>query len=494
MLLSPVSPVPSMNQRNPWVYIPTLYFAEGLPYTVVMMMSAVYFKDLGASNVLIGLTSVLQLPWIFKFAWAPLIDFFGLKKYWIVIAQLILGCLFAGLALSAISPDPVKFALWILGASALASATHDAAIDGYYLEVLDKSDQALFVGVRNTAFRLSMIFGSGAMVFLAGTLAQHMDKHHAWMSSFAILSAVMFAVVAFHSFYLPRAVLKDEILSAQARPVVVAAGSAGPSKDDRPPQIGEPKVIAAEHQQEKPDHNYLRAIFSYFNQPGIVAIVFYILLFRLGDALVMKMIPPFLQDPSTKGGMGLSVETVGTIYGTVGVGFLLLGGIVGGYLVSKQGLKRWFWPATLIMNGTILLYWMLASLHPSSIAWVYVVNSLEQFGYGLGMAAYTVFLLGTVKQEHKAAHYAVATALMALGLMIPGMTSGFLLDGFKLTADNDLIRALQTFTGNSSFLAEGFNFAGLGYANFFLLSFLLTLPGIISICFLPIWRKNVETA
>jgi PAT family beta-lactamase induction signal transducer AmpG len=146
------------------------------------------------------------------------------------------------------------------------------------------------------------------------------------------------------------------------------------------------------------------------------------------------------------------------------------------------------------MNGTILLYWLLASLHPSSIAWVYVVNSLEQFGYGLGMAAYTVFLLGTVKQEHKAAHYAVATALMALGLMIPGMTSGFLLDGFKLAADSSVIKTLQAMTGNASFLAEGFNFAGLGYANFFLLSFCLTLPGIISICFLPIWRKNLETA
>lgn len=509
----PVSAVASMNQpnlnqtsltqKNPWIYIPTLYFAEGLPYTVVMMMSAVYFKDLGASNVLIGLTSILQLPWIFKFAWAPLIDFFGLKKYWIVIAQLILGCLFAGLALSAVSSDPVKIGLWFLGASALASATHDAAIDGYYLEVLDKSEQALFVGVRNTAFRMSMIFGSGAMVFLAGMLAQHMDKHNAWMSSFAILSAVMLSGVVFHSLYLPRAVLKGEIVSAQARPVAVAAGagsaapaSAGPSSLGSISSNLAPQTVSgsAAAESKKPDHNYFRAIFSYFKQPGIVAIVFYILLFRLGDALVMKMIPPFLQDPKTKGGLGLSVETVGTIYGTVGVGFLLLGGIVGGYLVSKQGLKRWFWPATLIMNGTILLYWMLASLHPSSIAWVYVVNSLEQFGYGLGMAAYTVLLLGTVNQEHKAAHYAVATALMALGLMIPGMTSGFLLDGFKLAADNGLIHLLQILTGNTSLLAEGFSFAGLGYAKFFLLSFFLTLPGIISICFLPIWRKNIETA
>lgn len=485
------SSVKNMSNRNPWLYIPTLYFAEGLPYTVVMMMSAVYFKDLGASNVLIGLTSALQLPWIFKFAWAPLIDFFGRKKRWIVVAQVVLSVLFAVLAFSAVSPDPVGIGIAILAIIALASATHDASIDGYYLEVLDKSDQALFVGVRNTAFRLSMIFGSGAMVYLAGVLSKHIGKNPAWLSAYAILAVVMFIGFVFHSFYLPNKTLHVE----QQVPVPAAVGASTAETKLNGSDSGNKgnQLINAASEPEQPDRNYFKAIFSYFNQPGAIAIVFYILLFRLGDAMVMKMIPPFLQDPHLKGGLGLSVEMVGQIYGTVGVGCLLLGGIVGGYLVSKQGLKRWFWPATLFMNGTILLYWLLASFRPDSIGWVYVVNSLEQFGYGLGMAAYTVFLLGTVKQEHRAAHYAVATALMALGLMVPGMASGLVLDGFDLSTkvplQEFLMNVFQLPSTNGSCHVNG-----VGYANFFLLSFFLTVPGIISICFLPIWKKQEAAA
>lgn len=458
--------VQQMKKRNPWVYVPTLYFAEGLPYTVVMMMSAVYFKDLGASNILIGLTSALQLPWIFKFAWAPLVDFFGRKKRWIVVAQVILAVLFGVMALTTVCPDPVKYGIAVLAVIALASATHDASIDGFYLEALDKSEQALFVGVRNTAFRLSMIFGTGAMVYLAGELSKQMDKHHAWLASFTILAIVMAVLFAVHSLYLPNTsaqTIEEEAPKLAPAAVAVAVGDSKLPATKESSQRNFPVGSIAENPISAQDQrNYFKAIFSYFDQKGAIAIVAYILLFRLGDAMVMKMIPPFLQDPIAKGGMGLSVREVGQIYGTVGVGCLLLGGIVGGYLVSKQGLKRWFWPATLVMNGTILLYYGLAFFHPSSIAWIYLVNSLEQFGYGLGMAAYTVFLLGTVKQEYKAAHYAVATALMALGLMGPGMLSGY---------------------ANEA----------LGYANFFLLSFFLTVPGIISIFFLPIWRKEPDT-
>ncbi len=459
-----------MSKSNPWVYIPTLYFAEGLPFTVVMMMSAVYFKDLGADNVLIGLTSALQLPWIFKFAWAPLIDFFGKKKTWIVTAQAVLAVLFAALALSTLAPDPVNVGIAVLAFTALASATHDASIDGYYLEVLDQSQQALFVGVRNTAFRLSMIFGSGAMVYLAGVLSQNLSKNMAWCSSFAVLAAVMLSALVLHKFYLPlNETVKERVKESEIeleKPSLVVCAALGDNKKNSVTDNGAAAQKRASENSNlesapalRGGKDYLRAILSYFDQKGAIIIVLYILTFRLGDAMVMKMIPPFLQDPVSKGGLGLEVKDVGTIYGTVGVAFLLLGGIIGGYLVSKQGLKRWFWPATIIMNSTILLYWGLALIHPQSISWVYLVNSLEQFGYGLGMAAYTVFLLSTVKQEFKAAHYAVATALMALGLMVPGMASGYI-------------------------------YESSGYANFFLLSFMLTIPGMISIFFLPIWKHQ----
>lgn len=470
-----------MSKRNPWIYIPTLYFAEGLPYTVVMMMSAVYFKDLGADNALIGLSSSLALPWSFKFAWAPLIDFFGRKKMWIVVAQMVLCALFALLGFSCFTPSPVQVAFVVMALCALASATHDAAIDGYYLEVLDKPKQALFVGVRNTAYRMSMIFGSGGMVYLAGVLTPTMGKETAWFWAFEVGAIVMAIAFGLHNFYLPDrgsavAEKQQDKEAMQAVPVAAAAtqtkadtasiptnGSSDSSNAENNQSDASSAESAEDPQQTAEYRNYFKAILSYFNQPGIVAIVFYILLFRLGDAMVVKMITPFLQDTTAKGGLALSLKEVGTIYGTVGVGFLLLGGIIGGYLVSKQGLKRWFWPATLIMNGTILLYWMLAFFRPDSIAWVYVVNSLEQFGYGMGMAAYTVFLLTTVRPEYKAAHYAVATAMMAQSLMIPGMISGFLCDS-------------------------------VGYANFFLISFCATIPGVISIFFLPIWRKEEQAA
>lgn len=419
-----------MSKRSPWIFIPTLYFAQGLPYTIVNLVSTIYLKDLGASNELIGMTSALQAPWVLKFAWAPLVDFFSYKKRWIVVAQIVLAAFLAALAVTTISPSPIAIGIAVMGLIALASATHDASIDGYYLEVLNKSDQALFVGVRNTAYRLSWIFGTGVLVYMAGELTKPFGKQYAWLSAFAISAIVFLLLFLLHTWYLPR-------------------GSATEQED----------VAPAEKAQSGLSRNYLLAILSYFDQPGALAIVFYILTFRLGDALVMKMIPPFLQDPIVKGGLGLSVQQIGIIYGTVGVGCLLLGGIIGGYVVSKQGLKKWFWPATLLMDSTILLYWLLSTFRPSEIVWVFVVNSLEQFGYGFGMAVYTVFMLSTVKQEYKAAHYAVATALMALGVMGPSMVSGYVCNA-------------------------------AGYANFFLLSFFLTIPGIISIFFLPIWRKE----
>ncbi len=384
--------------------------------------------------------------------------------------------LFAALAFVALSKDPIMLTVYIFAVIAVVSATHDASIDGYYLEALNKKEQALFVGVRNTAYRLAMIFTTGGMVWLAGYLSQSMGKHSGWMLSFVILTAVMGTVFSIHSWYLP-----SKAASPAEQPLEGVVSSELEISNTSEP-------ITSETQEAKPDRNYIRAIFSYFKQPGIVAIVFYILLFRLGDALVMKMIPSFLKDPVEKAGMGLSTQEIGIVYGTVGITFLLLGGIAGGYLVSKGGLKRWLWPTTLFMNGAILLYYLLGLFHPS-IIWVYVVNSIEQFGYGIGMAAYTVFLLTTVKQEYKAAHYAVATAMQATGVMLPGMASGYMVDGFTIPADT--IKAF----GLSSIVGDGaFHYAGLGYTNFFLVSFLLSFPGIISIFFLPIWRKEPNTA
>ena len=464
-----------MANRNPWIFIPTLYFAEGLPYTIVMTMgSAIYLKDLGASNELIGLTSFISLPWTVKFLWAPLVDFYGVKKNWIVVAQLVLAVLLVVLAATTVSPWPVEAALIVFAIAALASATHDVAIDAYYLEALPEEKQALFVGVRNTAYRLAAIFGSGGMVVLAGYLQASQGKAGGWLIAYGILAVVLFALSGFHKMYLP--LTSSKLLSgtqiAEPEKVSVAAIRQGTSVPVEPPISVPPKSASnanlasvQEHPESEPESRFLGkygyAIASYFHQPGIVAIVFYILLFRLGDALMLKMASNFLLDPRTKGGMGLSVADVGVIYGTVGIIFLLLGGIVGGWLISKGGVKRWLWPTAIFQNAAILLYWLLALARPGN-EWVYVVNSIEQFAYGLGCATYTVFMLGTVKPEFKAAHYAVATGMMAMGVMLPGAVSGYIM-------------------------------TALGYSNFFLLSFFAAIPGIIAIFFLPIWKKELRT-
>ncbi len=408
-----------MAERRPGIFIPTLYFAEGLPYTIVNMMSVVFFKTLGASNQFIGLTSFLYLPWVAKFLWAPLVDMVGTRRRWVVMAQVLLAVLSLVLALSCLTTHAVVLALMVFALMALASATHDIAIDGFYMDALKPIQQAFYVGIRNAAYKVAWLLGAGGLVWLAGVTGQVVNVNSGWGVAFAVC-ALLFALSAlFHSWYLPHPV----------QPLADQASEAG-------------------------IRQFLKIFATYFNQPGIVATVIYILIFRLGDALMLKMAQPFLLDSAGRGGLSVSTAEVGIIYGTVGTIFLLLGGILGGWLVSKGGLRRWLMPTALVQNSAILLYWWLAAARPG-VSWVYLVNSIEQFAYGLGVAAYTVFLLTTVKDEYRAAHYAMATALMALGVMLPGAASGFLADW-------------------------------LGYRDFFLLSFLASLPGLAIIFFLQI--------
>ncbi len=384
-------------------------------------MSVVFFKNLGATNEFIGVvTNLLTIPWTVKPLWSALVDIYSTKRSWIIAAQLILSILIGALAATCLTPWILSAAVALFVIIAFASATHDIAIDGYYLDILGRNEQAFYVGIRNTAYKLAWLFGSGALVFLAGKLAETYGVAAGWATAFAVCAGILLALVAFHFLYLPQpdSVLTNRTESRLTFPVFI-------------------EVFA-----------------SYFKQPGIVTIVIYILTFRAGDALMLSMAQPFLLDPASAGGMGISTASVGIIYGTIGTAALLFGGIVGGYLVSRDGLKRWLLPSALLQNSAILLYWLLAVIRPP-LVWTAAVNALEQFSYGLGVAAYTVFLLSTVKLDFKAAHYAIATGMMALGLLLPGAVSGY----------------LQT---------------ALGYPTFFLLSFLAALPGMITIFFLPL--------
>jgi len=408
---------------KPAIFIPTLYLASGLPYTIVNMMSVVFFKNMHADNEFIAhFTSLLQIPWVVKAFWAPTVDLHSTRRQWILVSQTVLAALAIVLAGVAQIPDPLRISVGVLILIAIASATQDIAIDGFYMDVLDGHQQSYFVGVRNTFYKLAILLGSGGLVWLAGELAQKgLGVATGWSISFAICGALLVVLALFH-------------------------------------KVGLPKP----EQQKRPTLDFLEFLMvfvTFFEQKGIVPIVLYILTFRLGDALMLKMAPPFLLDPIEKGGLGLTTADVGSIYGTYGTIALLAGGIFGGWLVAKVGLKRCLFPTAIIQNSAILLYWQLA-IHRPPLMGVAVLNAYEQFSYGLGVAAYTVFLLSTVRPEYKAAHYATATGLMALGVLIPSYFSG----------------NLQTI---------------LGYRDFFLFSFFASLPGIIVIFFLPL-NKGVE--
>lgn len=409
--------------KRPAVFIPSLYFIEGLPYTLVVLVSVVFYKNLGESNDFIGrMTSLLYLPWVLKFAWAPLVDMFGAKRLWIVVAQVVLAICAFMLAVSLSLPSSAFISLCAFALMALASATQDVAIDGYYLEALTVEQQSFFVGVRNAAYKVAWLFGQGGLVYLAGALGavSSIGVRGGWTISFSICSVIFLLASLFHFFILPKASAASVAQSIESRNF----------------------------------KTFLLVFKTFFTQKKIVPIVIYILIFRLGDALMLKMAQPFLLDDLAKGGLALKTEQVGIIYGGVGVGSLLLGGIVGGFVVSKFGLKRCLMPTAIIQNSAILLYYILSTSKPN-LYLVATFNAIEQFSYGLGTAAYTVFLLKTVSPAYRSGHYAIATALMAFGVMVPGYFSG------QLTEI-------------------------LGYQNFFLLSFLMAIPGMICILLLPL--------
>ncbi len=442
--------VDSQVKRNPTTWVSVIYFAEGFPYAVVNLMSVIFLKDLGASNQLIGLTSVLYLPWTLKGLWGPLIDLYSTKRRWVLWMEVLCTASFALLAVCAFSPNIIALSLVIFALIAFASATHDIAIDGFYLDALNKDQQAFYVGFRTTTYKISWLVANGGLVFLAGYLAQRyvvgtdgngarlyeniqfalLGKNFSihplefgWSVAFALSALIFLAVYLFQTWYLPF-----------------------------------PKPFRTSQEVRARGHSFVDAFKTYFTQDRIGWIVAYVLIFRAGDAFMLKMAPPFLMDAAEKGGLTISTAEMGILYGTVGVVFLLAGGIIGGYIIAKQGLKKWMWPTALLQNSAIILYWLLATYKPP-LHWVYVVNSIEQFSWGLGVAAYTVFLMRTIRPEYSASHYAITTAFMAAGIMIPGLVSGY----------------LQTW---------------MGYQNYFLMSFLVAIPGLATIFFLPLEEKS----
>jgi PAT family beta-lactamase induction signal transducer AmpG len=386
------------SSKKPWMWVPSLYFAQGIPYVMVMTVSAFLYKRLGVSNADITLyTSWLYLPWVVKPLWSPVVELAGLRRWWIVATQLLLGAGLAAVALAIPGPAFFRWTLALFWLLAFTSATHDVASDGFYLLGLNERQQALFVGVRSAFYRLAMIAGQGLLVMLAGTLENRFSAQgqkgiaHAWSLCFLVVGGCYIAICAWHSRVLPR-----------------------PASDIARPAQGLPEFL----------RGFLITFRTFFAKPGVGKIVAFILLYRFPEAQLLKVASLFLLDKKQAGGLGLSTGEVGFVYGTVGVICLTAGGLLGGFIAAKQGWRRWLWPMAIAINLPNLVYVYLAYAAPQNFVVINICVGIEQFGYGLGFTAFMLYLMEASAGPYPTAHYAICTGLMALGMMVPGMFSG----------------------------------------------------------------------
>lgn len=378
---------------QPWRWIPSLYFCQGIPYVIVMTMSVIMYKNLGISNQDIALyTSWLNLPFVIKPLWSPLVDLFNTKRFWIVSLELVIGGLFATVALTLPMDHYFQASLAIFWLLAFASSTHDIGADGFYMLALSQRQQAAMVGVRSMFFRIAMLTGQGALVYLAGSLNDLTGNTRlAWMLVFGVLAVLFLGLSVYHRKVLPK-----------------------PASDAA---HGDRKSIIA---------SFLQVFADFLKKKNLLLIIAFLLLYRFGEAQLIKMAPPFLLDPLSQGGLGLSTQAVGLLYGTLGMLALTAGGLVGGALIARHGLRRLLWPMALAINLPHLVYVYLALLQPQNHWLIGVAVMIEQFGYGFGFSAYVLYMIMVADGEHKTAHYAICTGFMALSMMLPGMFSGWL--------------------------------------------------------------------
>ncbi|MCG6915235.1 MFS transporter [bacterium BMS3Abin03] len=410
--------------RNPWTWVPTIYFAEGLPYVLVMVVSVAMYKKLNISNTDIALyTSWLYLPWVIKPFWSPVVDLLKTKRYWIIIMQFLIGAGLAGVALTIPADNFFKYTLAFFWLIAFSSATHDIAIDGFYMLALDDHQQALFSGVRTTLYRIAFIFGQGLLVMIAGELELSTgDIPYSWNIIFVIVMGLFFLFLIFHSFILPH------------------------PQNDIKRKNDDYKAFFSE---------YFKTFIIFFQKKKILIIIAFILFFRLGEGQLAKLATPFLLDSKEAGGLALTTLQYGFVYGTIGFIALIIGGLIGGFVAAKQGLKYWIWWMLVAINLPDVVYIFLAYTQTTNLLLVNTCVAIEQFGYGFGFTGFLLYLIYVSDGDFKTTHYAVATGIMALGMMLPGMISGWIQES-------------------------------IGYKHFFIWVLISTIPAFIITKFIPL--------
>jgi MFS transporter, PAT family, beta-lactamase induction signal transducer AmpG len=409
---------------GPWLWIPTVYFAEGMPNALVATVSVLLYNDLGVSNAGTAfITSLFYLPWVIKPLWSPAVDLLKTRRWWIWTTQLLLGAGLAGVALMIPVPHFVQWTIVFFGLLAFSSATHDIAADGFYMMAPTERQQSFFVGFRSVFFNAGKISAQGGLVYLVSKIEDRTGNAPlAWSASFALAAGIFFCLGAYHRSILPRPAI------------------------DRPKTIGASANFLDE---------FLRTFETFFQKPKILVAILFLLLYRLGEAQLMKIIPLFLHAPAAAGGLGLALKTISVIYGTVGNIAFVAGALLGGFAVARYGLKRWLWPMLLAIHLPDAVFIWLAHAQPENLSVIGAGVAVEQFGYGFGFAAMLLYMIYIARGEHRTAHYAICTGIMALGVMVPGMWSGWLQQQ-------------------------------LGYPHFFVWVILATIPSFIAAAFIPL--------
>lgn len=391
---------------SPWAWVPTLYFAEGLPNVIVTAVAVVMYMQLGLSDTDIAMyTGWLNLPWVIKPLWSPFVDLVKTKRWWVRTMQILLGSALAGVAFTLNASWWLEGSLAMFFLIAFFSATHDISADGYYMLELDSHNQAMFVGIRNTFYRLAVIFGNGMLIPLAGLLQLYYRNSQAftWSLIFYGLAGLMICVWLIHGITMPKA------------------------EADVPREAGFREVFEGLK-------DMIRKFFTKVPPRQMFIVLAFLLFFRFPEALLNTITKMFLMRPNSQGGLGLSPQEFGFASGTVGLIGLLLGGIAGGWLASRHGLKRWLWPMVCAITLPDVVYIILSYVMTSNLWIVSSCLFVEQFGYGMGFTALTLYMLYFSQGKFKTSHYAICTGICYLGLMIPSIVSGAIADavGYRM--------------------------------------------------------------
>ena len=382
-----------LKKTNAWLWIPTLYFASGLPYHAITSISDIMYKDMGVENSTITfLTSIFLIPWTIKPLWSPFVELISTRRKWTLYSQLLLSLCFGLVATFIPMNNYLLLTIIAFMIGAFVSSTHDIALDGFYILALPQEKQSFFSGIRNTAYRIATVFSSGILVMLANRMGHYFGSDTlAWSATFATTAIIMLVLFLYNRNAMPK-----------------------PENDiDRAP-----RSISMIFR------DFGDIIRTYFKKPGIWQALLFLLLFRFPEAQLGKIGKLFLMDPSTAGGLGLDKGDIGFLNGVIGVIGLIVGGIAGGICISRKGLKYWLWPMVIAISLPDVVYVYMSSAMTDDL---YIIGScifIEQLGYGFGFTAYTLFMIYFAQGKYPTAHFAISTAFMSLGMMLPGMISG----------------------------------------------------------------------